>query len=200
MPPDPDPAAVLADRLRRLSDQADRANAAAAAVGRALRTAPAAAGGWRFALDGDSPTAALAVVGTRLVLADVAGYGGPAGLLVGLFARDAATAADGPPGEWLAAANRAVLGLGLPEPAFVSMLAAEFGDGGRVAFARAAAPPPAYRPAAGPPAEWAVPGPLVGVFAADYPTRTETLNGGDAVAFTVGGLTVTVRRDAERSG
>jgi serine phosphatase RsbU (regulator of sigma subunit) len=87
-----------------------------------------------------------------------------------------------PPAEVLSRLNRDLVGLGLPEPSFVTMLYLQLNcRDGSLCFSRASHPHPLYVPKTGEPEYWSTTGTLVGVFEAEFTQHNRTLKSGDRV-------------------
>jgi len=208
----PEDVATLADRVRKAYEQLDRAAGLIRTVHRAavpdrlpdlppLRFGAGRPPRPRGAVVDAWPAGPAAVTA---FLAHAAGHGGAAEL-IGLFVRQAVAVEDLrsagalPPGEVLARVNRLLLGLGLPDPPFVSMAVARIDRGtGRVTVARAAVPPPVYLPAVGAPEDWTTPGPMLGVFEAEFPSREGRLTPGDKLVLAGGGGNLASAADRHR--
>lgn len=171
-----------ADRLRKAYQQLDRA----ADLARAALRAAVPAGlpdrpPLRFGTASRRPGAIFDAWpsgdGVTAFLGHAAGHGGAAEVIGLLVARTIAAeelrAGGGlPPGELLARVNRVLLGLDLPDPPLASLAVVRVEPAaGRAAVARAGVPAPVYVPAGGDVEVWSVPGPLLGVYAAEFPTR-----------------------------
>jgi serine phosphatase RsbU (regulator of sigma subunit) len=106
--------------------------------------------------------------------------GSAAGGLLRVFVSQVAAAhAATSPADVLAAVNRALRALDLPDPPLVAMLAGGLDTRtGELAVARAGLPAPVFVPADGEVAAWAVPGPFLGVAETTYSVRTGVLQRG----------------------
>jgi serine phosphatase RsbU (regulator of sigma subunit) len=197
-------AKALAERLQKCYEQTDRDIALARTIHRAL--VPAAlpeVKGVRFGVHhrprsrvgGDFFDAWAAGDDVEFFLADAVGSGGAAGGLFGLFVKQILSAASvrgaagaTPPGDVLHHVNRSLVKLALDDAPLVSMALVRLDAAtGRLAFARAGLPHPIHVPAAGPVEPLAVPGPMLGVFEAEYPTHYGALKPGDKLLFTSDG-------------
>ena len=125
-----------------------------------------------------------------LYVADAMGQGLPASSLLSIFVKRSMRTKEIigrsyrliPPSEVLTAVNRELIGIGLPETPFVTMLYMQLNcRDGSLSFARASHPLPLYVPASGEPECWASTGTLLGVYEADFPDQTRQLRSGDRV-------------------
>ncbi len=129
-------------------------------------------------------------------VADAMGHGVPASLLT-IFVKGGVKAKEingrdyrlVQPDEVLQKLNRDLIEQALSEQPFVTMVYAlfNFGDG-KLQFARSGHPYPLYLPQDGPACFWQIEGKLLGVFEAQFPTRTQQLQPGDKVIFYTDGL------------
>jgi sigma-B regulation protein RsbU (phosphoserine phosphatase) len=119
---------------------------------------------------------------------DAMGRGAPTSSLMTLYVKKSVQAKEivgrayrlVPPEEVLVRLNREVVSLSLPEPPFVTMVYGQLNcRDGRVAFARAAHPPPLYVPHDGEPAFWRPTGSFLGVFGAEFVPQEKQLRPGD---------------------
>lgn len=123
-------------------------------------------------------------------LADAMGSGQPASSLLSIFVKKSLRPKEitgnsyrlFPPEEILAQLNRELLGLGLSDPPFVTMvwLGLDTRDGS-LTFSRAAHPHPLSVPREGELEYWHSPGTLLGVFEADFPAQKRELRPGDKI-------------------
>jgi sigma-B regulation protein RsbU (phosphoserine phosphatase) len=123
-------------------------------------------------------------------LADAMGSGQPASSLLSIFVKKSLRPKEitgnsyrlFPPEEILAQLNRELLGLGLSDPPFVTMvwLGLDTRDGS-LTFSRAAHPHPLSVPREGELEYWHSPGTLLGVFEADFPAQKKELRPGDKI-------------------
>jgi serine phosphatase RsbU (regulator of sigma subunit) len=139
-------------------------------------------------------------------VADAMGRGIPASSLLTLFLRKTIQAKEivgrsyrlVPPAEILTQLNRELVGLGLPEPPFVTMIYGVLNcRDGQLTFARAAHPHPLRVPAAGPAEFLRTPGTLLGVFESEYTEQTLQLHPGDKLLLYTDGATPTRNDDTE---
>lgn len=140
-------------------------------------------------------------------VADAVGHGVPASLLT-IFLKKAVRAKEIfgkqyrliPPDEVLQRLNRDLLEQGLSENPFITMIYGlfHFRDG-TFRFARAGHPHPLYVPADREPEAWKTPGPILGVFEAEFTIQSRSLRPGDKVLFYTDGIDSATFED-HRSG
>jgi sigma-B regulation protein RsbU (phosphoserine phosphatase) len=123
-------------------------------------------------------------------VADAMGRGLPTSSLLSIFVKKSLQLKEisgrsyrlVPPAEVLSRLNRDLVGLGLPEPSFVTMLYLQLNcRDGSLCFSRASHPHPLYVPKTGEPEYWSTTGTLVGVFEAEFTQHNQTLKSGDRV-------------------
>lgn len=131
-----------------------------------------------------------------LYVADAVGHGVPASLLT-IFVKKGVQAKEisgksyklVPPGEVLQRLNRDLIEQRLSEMPFITMAYALLNYRERtLRFARAGHPYPLYLPREGQPILWQMPGSLMGVFDAVFPSQTYQLHVGDKVLFYSDGI------------
>ena len=143
-----------------------------------------------------------------LYVADAMGHGVPASLLT-IYLKKGVRPKDingreyrlVPPNEVLGRLNREMIEQRLLENTFITMtyLLVNFREG-TVRFARAGHPLPLHLPAAGAPAQWSTPGPILGVCESAFPTQTQTLHAGDKLLLYTDGIdTVRFGDEARRA-
>jgi sigma-B regulation protein RsbU (phosphoserine phosphatase) len=129
-------------------------------------------------------------------VADVVGHGVPASLLT-IFLKKAVRpkeiTAGGyrllPPDEVLQNLNREMIGQGLAENPFITMVYAVLNcENQTLSFARAGHPYPVYLPHSGEPEIWRLHGPILGVFDAPFSAQTTQLKPGDKLLIHTDGL------------
>jgi serine phosphatase RsbU (regulator of sigma subunit) len=94
-----------------------------------------------------------------------------------------------PPNEVLARFNRALIEQRLLEDSMLTIAYASLNfQDGMLRFARAGQPAPLHVPAQGAIQQWSAPGPMLGVFEAEFPLQARTLRPGDKVVFFSDGI------------
>ena len=130
-------------------------------------------------------------------VADAMGRGLPASSLLSIYVKkmlrpkeiDGKSYRIHPPHEVLSQLNRDLLGLGLAEPPFVTMLYLQIQAlEGRVIFGRTAHPHPLYIPGEGAPEYWPAAGALLGIYDAEYPEVERLLVPGDKILLYTDGV------------
>ena len=123
-----------------------------------------------------------------LYVADAMGRGLPTSSLLSIFVKKSLQVKEisgrsyrlVPPAEVLSRLNRELVGLGLPEPPFVTMLYMQLNcREGSLSFSRASHPHPLYIPKTGETEYWSTTGTLLGVFEAEYLQQSKQLQSGD---------------------
>ncbi len=141
-------------------------------------------------------------------VADAMGHGMPASLLT-IFVKKGVRAKEifgaqyrlVPPDEVLRALNRDLLGQGLAEVPFITMVYGLYDRrDGTLRFARAGHPHPVHIPRAGEPSLWQTPGSLLGVFDTEFPTQTGRLLPGDKLLLYTDGLAAPSEDGASSAG
>lgn len=132
-----------------------------------------------------------------LYVADAMGRGLPTSSLLSIFVKKSLQTKEItgrsyrliPPAEVLTRLNRELLGLGLTEPPFVTMLYVQMHcSEGSLSFSRAAHPHPLYVPQKGEPEYWSTTGTLLGVFESEFAQQSRQLQPGDKVLLMSDGI------------
>lgn len=210
-------ARALNDRLRKVYQQAEADARLVERAGRvALPRHLPAVGAVRFAVCHRPRALSEASGGYDVTQLDagrvgfwVTDAGGVVGLTVRLVARGLELR-DGlpralPPGEVLGRVNRALIGLELNPPPLVGMAYGTIdARSGTIAVARGGLPPAVHQPSIGEAQPWAGPGPFLGAFDAEFPSRDGVLARGDrlllATAGDAEGLTAAADRHRDLAG
>jgi phosphoserine phosphatase RsbU/P len=136
-----------------------------------------------------------------IYVADALGHGVPTSSLLSIFVKKSLQHKEisghsyrlVPPAEVLGRLNRDLVGLGLPEPPFVTMLYLQLNcQDGSLCFTRASHPHPLYAPEKGNPEYWSTTGTPVGVFEAEFTQHNHSLKSGDRVLLMSDGVSISV--------